>query len=387
GHHIRGLHVQDQTLFVAHQRLSATARTDFSDVHWGSLIQSLVTQVPISEIGKAKPRTKVITLSDVEHGAADPATIARLSDGRLIALLSGVDELLVSQMPGKNGRYLFEDGIRFDVGQRPTHFAIAPDESRVYVANSLDDSITIVPIPMRRTKPWEGRVSANEIGVPRTVGGNDSNSLTQVQRGERAFFSGTLSHDGWLSCNSCHVDGHTPGQLADTFGDNSFGAAKLIPTLMGVGDTGPWGWSGSFESLEDQAHKSLQTTMHSKADKAVAADIAAYLKSLTPPPRLETTDPATVTAGKGVFIGHGCAACHQGDRLTSPKVVDVGFRDQADETRFNPPSLRSVSQRRAFFHDGRANSLEEAIELHLIGLNKQLPKADQISLKAYLQSL
>jgi DNA-binding beta-propeller fold protein YncE len=388
GHNIRGLLAGEDELLVVHQRLSATARTDFSDVHWGSLIQSLITRIPVSELGSVKPRTQTITLSDVEHGAADPSSIARLSDGRLIVLFSGVNEVLVSPAPGKSGRVLFEDGLRFDVGPHPTQIAVAPDESQLYITNSLGDSLTVVPIPMRRTKPWEGRVSPNESGVPKTIGGKDEDSLTEIQRGERAFFSGNLSHDGWLSCNSCHIDGHTPGQLADTFGDNSFGAAKLIPTLLGVGETGPWGWSGNFESLEDQVHKSLQTTMHSKAKADVAADIAAYLRSLKPPPAAETKlDASVIATGRIVFETSGCMDCHQTNLLTSDKVVDVGFRDGVNQTQFNPPSLRSVGQRRTFFHDGRAKSIGEAIKLHLAGLKKELSPADQTSLREYLLSL
>ena len=53
--------------------------------------------------------------------------------------------------------------------------------------------------------------------------------MTAADRGERLFFDGRLSHDGWLSCQSCHTDGHTNNALADTLGDGSFGAAKRLP--------------------------------------------------------------------------------------------------------------------------------------------------------------
>ena len=56
-----------------------------------------------------------------------------------------------------------------------------------------------------------------------------------VARGERLFHDARLSHDGWMSCHSCHVDGHTNGLVADTLGDGSYGAPNLAHR-MGEGD-------------------------------------------------------------------------------------------------------------------------------------------------------
>src|SRR6185436_9074995 len=43
-------------------------------------------------------------------------------------------------------------------------------------------------------------------------------ALTAADRGEALFYDTSLSINGWTSCHSCHPDGHTTGQLADTLG-------------------------------------------------------------------------------------------------------------------------------------------------------------------------
>ena len=61
--------------------------------------------------------------------------------------------------------------------------------------------------------------------------------------------------------------------------------AKKIPSLLGVGATAPWTWTGSISRLEDQVRKSIQTTMHGREtasnDDHVRA-LTAYLRSLPP---------------------------------------------------------------------------------------------------------
>src|SRR5262249_36319188 len=117
---------------------------------------------------------------------------------------------------------------------------------------------------------------------------------TAEARGERLFHDARLSHDGWMSCQSCHTDGQSNGLLADTLGDGSFGAPKRIPPLLGVGATTPWGWTGKFHRLEDQVRTSIESTMQgNRPTPAQVNDLVAYLRSL-PAPR-----PGRAPAGNG----------------------------------------------------------------------------------------
>ena len=49
-----------------------------------------------------------------------------------------------------------------------------------------------------------------------------------------------------------------------------------------------------------------------------------------------------------------CSNCHRPPQFTSDRSYDVGLLDTAGNRAFNPPSLRGVWQRRAFFHDASA---------------------------------
>ena len=215
--------------------------------------------------------------------------------------------------------------------------AASPDGKFLYVADSLDDTISVVATATGQ------RPATIELG-PRP-------EPTAADRGERLYYSAKLSHDGWMSCHSCHTDGHTNGLLSDTLGDGSYGAAKRVPSLLGVAATGPWTWTGSMARLEDQVRKSIATTMHGpKPTDAQVADLTAYLNTLAPPsPRLWDTgrDKTAVERGRAVFQSRKCDACHVPPEYTSPARYDVGLADEVGNHEFNPPSLRGVSRRDA----------------------------------------
>jgi cytochrome c peroxidase len=216
--------------------------------------------------------------------------------------------------------------------------------------------------------------------------------LSAVERGERLFFDARLGLERWMSCQSCHPDGHSSDALSDTLGDGSFGAAKRIPPLGGVAETGPWAWNGSIHDLGDQVRKSMQTTLRAKSvTDAQVADLTAYLQTLRPAPPQNAAPGAieklSIERGHEVFNRQKCDRCHVPPTFTSPRVYDVGLRDELGNRRYNPPSLRGVGQRAAFFHDGRATSLRDVFAVYRHPGNAQLPEADLIDLLAFLRSV
>ncbi len=270
-HNIRGLAStpDNKTLVVAHQVLNPLAQTSFDDVHWGLLMRNHLRVLPISQLLMSWPdadlldRSQLFDLGDVTHGAGDPADLAFDSHGNLLMALGGVDEIAMAASPGQTPR-------RIVVGRRPTAVVPSPDGRWAYVADSLDDTVSVVDIA--------AGVRAAMISLgPRP-------ELTAVDRGERLFFSAKLSHDGWMSCHSCHTDGHTNSRVSDTLGDGSYGAPKRVPSLLGVAGTGPWTWTGSMARLDDQIRKSIITTMHgARPTDEQVTDLAAYLRTLAPP--------------------------------------------------------------------------------------------------------
>jgi YVTN family beta-propeller protein len=376
GHNIRGLALSgDGTrLLTVQQSLNELARSTFDDIHWGNMLVNVLYSLAIDDV--CDPKADLLRdrrethLGGPQNGAGDPGAIA-VAKGRIAIALSGVHEVAVS-----GG--LTDPLNRIAAGRRPTAVAISADGKRVFAADTFDDSVSIVDAEKLK------RVATIPLGPPP--------KLTPADRGERLFFDARLSHDGWLSCHSCHTDGHTNGRLNDNLSDGSFGAPKRVLSLLGVGQTGPWAWNGKVASLEQQVKNSVTKTMQGKMPTdAQVADLVAYLKTLQPPPppsRFDRRpDAAAIKAGRRLFETFDCKRCHAPPTYTSQRTYDVGLKDAVGNSRFNPPSLRGVGWRTSLFHDGRARSLRDVFAKHRHQLPRALSKREIDELVAFLRSL
>jgi len=65
----------------------------------------------------------------------------------------------------------------------------------------------------------------------------------------------------------------------------------------------------------------------------------------------------------------------------------VTIADETGNTRFNPPSLRAISQRTAFFHDNRVRSLGAAFTSVRHGVTEPLEDGELSDLLAFLATL
>jgi len=383
GHNIRGLawSADGRRLLVSHQTLNRLAYSTSEDIHWGSVVsnglRSLDRDALTNPASDVLEHSHLFQLGDVGNGAGDPASITLTKEGTVYVALAGVGEIAA----GRPEKGEFQ---RLHVGLRPTALAMSADGSEVYVADTFGDTIAAI-----KAKDFYPPADGKHI---RHIALGPQPSLSSAERGERLFFDAHLSNENWMSCHSCHSDGHSSDQLSDTLGDGSFGAPKRIPSLGGVTGTGPWAWNGSMRDLSDQVQKSLLTTMHAKsASPQQIRDLNEYLKTLSPDPPFQTpantVEQASVDRGRAVFARQGCGHCHVPPTYTSPKIYDVGLKDEMDNHRFNPPSLRGVGQRVALFHDGRAKSLNEVFQIYRHPVQKDLPTEEVVDLVAFLRSL
>lgn len=288
----------------------------------------------------------------------------------LVATAAGSHELLVVDYQRLNwpvadpgdflpvemleGEKLFR---RVELGGRPLDVQFV-SPTTVVVCNYFGNSLQVVDVA--------------EAKLLRTIdlGGPETPNL--VRRGEMLFHDADRSFDSWFSCSTCHPGGHTTGQRFDTLNDGNHDTHKLVPSLRGVTHTAPWTWHGWQTSLEASIRKSFQQTMSSMipvTDEDVRA-VYAYLETLEAPPApaVPADSPAARSAARGklLFAGKaGCTTCHQGRYLTSDRRVEAGLESSRDFYRgFNPPSLRGLRTRRRFLHDGRADSLEEVLQVY-----------------------
>lgn len=446
-HNIRGLALSDdgQTLLISHQILNDAALPRRSDIIWGVMIDNMLRTAKLDDILKGKPGAiysgQTINVGYAGQGAGDPDSLFIDQAGRAVIALAGVNEVSI----GAPFSRAFQ---RIGVGRRPIDL-LPISEDRFVVVNELSDSLTLIDMTKNSAEDFASRnkskrdasqdgeepaaedssakpaptspaydeeykkryaekagekykYSATASTYGSSYQGTDiftshltlgpTPDLGPAERGEQLFFSARLSHASWFSCHSCHVDGHTNGGRSDTFGDDTEGAPKRVLSLLGVGETGPWGWNGKKTTLSRQIHQSAASTMRGRGltDKSVT-DLAAFLKTLRPPPPYQpattSADKALVKDGRRLFESLSCTDCHTGTILTSADVYDVGLVDERGLRKFNPPTLRGVGYRENLFHDKRASSLEDVFAKFEHQLDRKLSDTELKSLLRYLRSL
>jgi len=378
GHNIRGLGLSSngKMLIVAHQMLNELAHTVRNDVHWGLLMSNDLRWLKLeSVLAKGADLYEGAHMHPLGHAGSatgDPAGLAVAVNGVVVVSLGGVHEVAV----GSEDDFSLQ---RITVGRRPSAIAISKDGTRAFVVNTFADSVSVVDLENREAKA--------EVAL----GPDYARSL--VERGEQLFFDASLSHDSWMSCNSCHTDGHTNGMLNDNFSDASFGAPKRVLSLLGRAETAPFAWNGSARDLDSQVRNSISQTMQSDQepkDDQVAA-ILAYLATLKSPPSIDLArnrqDPAAIARGQQQFNSLKCGTCHAPPVFTTPRTYQVNLSDKFGNDRFNPPSLLGVGQRGPFFHDNRAKHLADVFRTFGHQLDRELDDAELADLLAFLRSL
>lgn len=86
-------------------------------------------------------------------------------------------------------------------GASPRGVVVTPDGTTAFVANALDDSLTVIDVKALRAV---GRI---DLGGPKVI--------TTIRRGERIFHSARNTFNRQFSCHSCHPDGHVDGLTYD----------------------------------------------------------------------------------------------------------------------------------------------------------------------------
>lgn len=259
----------------------------------------------------------------------------------------------------------------------------------------------------------------------------------RVALGARLFHDVRLSGHAERSCATCHplARGGADGQswaLADSPG------VRNTPTVFNVSLNFLWQWDGTVPTLEAQAERVLlrpermgitwpillarlqaepayrtafQTLYPGVLQREHVLDaLATYERSLlTPDSRfdqyLRGASQALAAAelqGYQLFKAYGCVACHQGRNVGGNMVQKFGIfqtaftalyptasadlgrlhRTQVPRDRgvFRVPSLRNVAVTVPYFHDGRAPTLEAAVDTMARVQLGQTLTADEVGL-------
>ena len=326
-------------------------------------------------------RREAISLDPPRQAVADPHGICLTSDDSSVVIsASGTHELLVFKLPGlpfqdrgstdhlpselmpspRSERDISEDRFyRIEIGGRPMGIRMGQDNRTVFVANYLDNSVQIVDIQQRKL------VRRIELG--------SNPEVTEVRRGEAIFYDAKRSLDQWYSCHSCHYLGGSNSVSIDTMNDGSAYTFKTVLPLYELDQSGPWTWHGWQGDYLDAMKHSLRTTMLGPIpSEEDARAVGAFLAGLKAPPRVPKVDstldrsPHDEAARRGEAIFNsskgGCVECHSGSGMQDAMIHDLGLGASGDEyAGFNTPSLRGVSRKVLYLHDGRYDTLEEVL--------------------------
>jgi mono/diheme cytochrome c family protein len=182
-----------------------------------------------------------------------------------------------------------------------------------------------------------------------------------------------------IACASCHPEGGEDGR---TWVFRDIGPRRTQALNVGLEGTAPFHWKGDMDDIHMIARQVRQGAMGGSEQSGARVDaLRDWLFGLTPPNGTRRTSEARVEEGEQLFASLGCASCHAGPSFTSPQSADLGFGP------LQTPALRGVALRPPYMHDGRAETLEEAV-LDMVEATSNTVDAEQLeSLVAYLESL
>ena len=226
---------------------------------------------------------------------------------------------------------------------------------------------------------------------PATLWRADTGTTTTLASDARVDTGHYIFHinaGGGLACASCHPEGGEDGRVWNFV---CAGARRTQSIRGGISETAPFHWDGmehDFSALMDDVFSGRMAGP--RLDTNQKAALAGWIDTIPAMPTTAGLDAAAVARGKAIFTDAavGCAACHAGSLLTNNVTIDVGT-GQA----FQIPSLRGVSWRAPFMHNGCAATLTDRLtsaaccggDRH--GITSTLTTAQVGDLTAYLQSL
>ncbi|MGB2984638.1 MAG: multiheme c-type cytochrome, partial [Phycisphaerae bacterium] len=258
-------------------------------------------------------------------------------------------EFVVKHIPTKNS---------------PRGVLFSHDGRTVFVANALDDSVTVIDVDKLDA------VARIDLGGPKEI--------TKVRYGERLFHSADITFHRQFSCHSCHPDGHIDGLTYDIEPDGIGGSPVDNRTLRGILDTAPFKWEGTNPSLQRQCGPRL-AVFFTRIQPFTPEDLSAldnYICTIPRPPNRYRPVGGELTPaqrrGKIVFermmtndgriipVDNRCVTCHPPPYYTDRTRRDIGTKMWLDcESEFDVPHLNNIYDSAPYLHNGISETLEE----------------------------
>jgi YVTN family beta-propeller protein len=288
-------------------------------------------------------------------GSPDQEEIAISPDGRFAYVAVG-GRHAVSQITIHDGRRQAIWPFSFrqtTVGANPRGLALSADGARLWVANRLGNSVSVI--------------DTSAMVSIRTLDLGPASRADPSVYGRFLFSSAHLGRDGRFSCNTCHPDGCSDG-LTWRFAHVADGldVRNTRDLRGGILETPPYRWTGATASLERFIQEEITGLM--QGPPASDSDLAALRLAITsfrlPPNPYRGPDGQLTAAGargRLLFEGKGaCAECHSGGRLGGTgRKAWVGSTPPG--LLLDVPHLTGVYDSPPFLHDGSAATLEAVL--------------------------
>jgi YVTN family beta-propeller protein len=320
-------------------------------------------EVPLDELDRyyAYPFGVAITPDKsriyVTHGGSDCVTV--IDARKMLSYIRAHPETFAEDLSA-SAHYVV---ARVAVGKNPRGLVLSRDGGRLYVANRLDDSISVL--------------STRENRVIQTIRLAGPEKVSALRRGEQTFYH-AYSFQGQFGCSNCHIDSTFDGLQWDLEPDG-FGKDivdnRLIEDLRG---TEPFKWNGGNPTLVKECGIRTETYFwrSQNFDDLRLTDLVVYVRSLpSRPNRFRAANGELTPAqergrvifnrvvdklGQPIPRSNQCGSCHSGPKGTSQKSFDVGTGKAVDNSSlFDTPQLMSLALTAPYLHDGSAKSLEE----------------------------
>jgi YVTN family beta-propeller protein len=331
---------------------------------FGADVGTKPVEVPLDELERYVARPFGVAI------APDKSRVYVSSEGSEIVTVIDVARLLrfVHAHPEPSAQDLSASAnyvvARINVGHDPRGVLMARDGRHVFVANRLDDSISVIDAQSNRvasTVPLEG---AKQISV--------------LRHGEQTFYTARYSFQGQIACANCHIDSTFDGLTWDLEPDG-FGRDivdnRPIEDLVG---TEPYKWNGGNPNLPTECGPRTEKYFwrSENYDDLTLTDLVTYVRHIPSRPNRWRQPGGELTPaqdrGKAVFeravdkFGNAipeanrCSFCHSGPKGTSQKSFDVGTRKATDNSGLlDTPQLTNIALSSPYLHDGSAATLEE----------------------------
>jgi len=329
-----------------------------------------------ADVGKASVE---IPLDELERYASRPFGVAIAPDkSRIFVSCGGSEIVMVIDVPrllqyahthsGSNVQDLSASAnyvvAHINVGHDPRGLTLSRDGRKLFVANRLDDTISVI--------------DAHSNRVMQTIKLDSPKNISQMRHGEQTFYTSRYSFQGQVGCATCHIDSTFDG-FTWNLEPSGFGREIVSNKLIeGIKDTEPYKWNGGNPNIPTECGPRTEKYFwrSENYDNLTLADLTLYIRSLSPRPNRWKLPGREQTPaqerGQAIFERsvdkfkkpieeyNRCSYCHSGPKGTNHKLFDVGTRKPTDNSALlKSAPLASIALHAPYLHDGSARTLEE----------------------------